>query len=218
MNNCQLWFQKLSQCPKIWIGNIFDLSRELKNKLMSTENNNEMNEQDQVTQEENLNQTEEQQAENTAENQTTELSWEEKHAELNDKFLRLYAEFDNFRRRTNKERLDLIANANASLLKDLLPVVDDFERALTNNEKVEDPAVLKEGFLLINNKFRSILESKGLKVMDAKGQPFDSELHEAIANIPVEDEAMKGKVIDDVEKGYTLNEKVIRYAKVVVGQ
>jgi molecular chaperone GrpE len=185
---------------------------------MSTENNNEMNEQDQVTQEENLNQTEEQRAENTAENQTTELSWEEKHAELNDKFLRLYAEFDNFRRRTNKERLDLIANANASLLKDLLPVVDDFERALTNNEKVEDPAVLKEGFLLINNKFRSILESKGLKVMDAKGQPFDSELHEAIANIPVEDEAMKGKVIDDVEKGYTLNEKVIRYAKVVVGQ
>jgi molecular chaperone GrpE len=193
--------------------------------MMATEHTPETNEDLNMKNEENASQqenTQEEQVQNDANNETPseqkELTWEEKHAELNDKFLRLYAEFDNYRRRTNKERLDLIANANGALLKDLLPVIDDFERAMLNNEKVEDPQVLKEGFALINNKFRSILESKGLKLMEAKGTPFDSELHEAIANVPVEDEDMKGKVIDDVEKGYYLNEKVIRYAKVVVGQ
>jgi molecular chaperone GrpE len=193
-------------------------------RMMATEHTPETNEEVNMKNEENASQQEnpqEEQVQNDANNETTEqkeLTWEEKHAELNDKFLRLYAEFDNYRRRTNKERLDLIANANGALLKDILPVIDDFERAMLNNEKVEDPQVLKEGFALINNKLRSILESKGLKLMEVKGTPFDSELHEAIANVPVEDEEMKGKVIDDVEKGYYLNEKVIRYAKVVVGQ
>lgn len=156
--------------------------------------------------------------ENTVENEKSgEQTPEEKYNELNDKFLRLYAEFDNYRRRTNKEKVDLIANANEKLLLDLIPTIDDFERAIANNETVEDITALKEGFNLIYTKFKSTLEAKGLKQMQAKGENFDSDLHEAIANIPGDD-TQKGKVIDDVEKGYFLNEKVIRFAKVVVGQ
>lgn len=143
---------------------------------------------------------------------------EEKYAELNDKFLRLYSEFDNYRKRTNKEKVELISTANAGVLKDLIPILDDFERAIQNNETADDIAVVKEGFSLIYSKFKSSLEQKGLKPMLAKGEVFDSELHEAIANIPAPTDDLKGKVIDDVEKGYFLNEKVIRYAKVVVGQ
>ena len=138
--------------------------------------------------------------------------------EYKDKFVRLYAEFDNYRRRTNQERLDLIVSANGGLLKDLLPVLDDLDRAVANNEQLEDVAALREGFKLIQNKFKQILLSKGLKEMEAKGLTFDSDLHEAIANIPAPEEALKGKVIDDVEKGYFLNDKVLRFAKVVVGQ
>jgi molecular chaperone GrpE len=165
-----------------------------------------------------------QNAENQVENQeeqeqkNSEPTAEEKYAELNDRFIRLYAEFENFRRRSNKERLEVISSANAGLLKDLLPVLDDFERAIINNDQVTDIEIVKEGFALIQNKFKSILDSKGLKEMNAKGEPFDSELHEAIANIPVSEEEQKGKVIDDIEKGYYLNDKVIRFAKVVVGQ
>jgi molecular chaperone GrpE len=147
-----------------------------------------------------------------------ELTPEEKYLELNDRFLRLFAEFDNFRKRSNKEKIDIISNANAGVLKDLLPVLDDFERAINNNANSQDIEMVKEGFHLIFNKLKSILEAKGLKQMDAKGQPFDSEMHEAIANTPVEKDADKGLVVDDVEKGYYLNDKVIRYAKVVVGQ
>ena len=147
-----------------------------------------------------------------------ELTWEEKYADVNDRFIRLHAEFDNYRKRTNKEKIDLISNANAGVLKDLLAVVDDFERAIANNEKVEDIAAVKEGFQLIYNKFKHILEGKGLKPMQSVGEAFDSELHEAIANVPAPSEEQKGKIIDDVEKGYYLNDKVIRFAKVVVGQ
>jgi molecular chaperone GrpE len=147
-----------------------------------------------------------------------ELSPEEKYAELNDRFIRLYAEFDNFRKRTNKERLDLISNASAGVIKDTLTVLDDFERAIQNNETAEDIQSVKDGFHLIYQKFKGILESKGLKSMHSKGEVFDSELHEAIANIPAPLEEEKGKVIDDVEKGYYLHDKVIRFAKVVVGQ
>ena len=150
--------------------------------------------------------------------ESAEMTDTDKIAELNDRFLRLYAEFDNYRKRTNKEKIELISNAGESILKDMLPVMDDFERAITNNETAEDLESVKEGFHLIFNKFRQILESKGLKKMEAKGESFDSELHEAIANVPAPSEDLKGKVIDDVEKGYYLNEKVIRYAKVVVGQ
>lgn len=147
-----------------------------------------------------------------------ELTAEEKLAELNDRFLRLYAEFDNYRKRTNKEKVDIISNANAGILADLLPVMDDFDRAILNNQNADDVAIVKEGFQLIFNKFKGILEAKGLKQMQAKGTAFDSELHEAIANIPAPSKKEVGKVIDDVEKGYYLNDKVIRFAKVVVGQ
>ncbi len=147
-----------------------------------------------------------------------EMSLEEQAAEFQDKYMRLYAEFDNYRRRTNKEKVDLISSAGEGILKDLLPVMDDFERAIKNNENAEDIESVKEGFHLIFNKFRNILESKGLKPMNSKGEAFDSELHEAIANVPAPSESEKGKNLDEVEKGYYLNEKVIRYAKVVVGQ
>lgn len=148
----------------------------------------------------------------------SEPTVEEQLQEANNKFIRLYAEFENFRKRTNKEKVDLLSHASAGVLRDLLPVMDDFERAMTNNESVEDPIALKEGFGLIYTKFKSILENKGLKQMEAKGKDFDSEIHEAIANIPAPSKNLKGKVVDDVEKGYLLNEKVIRFAKVVVGQ
>lgn len=147
-----------------------------------------------------------------------EPTMEEKYKEVNDKYLRLYAEFENFRRRTNKEKLDTINSAAAGVIKDLLPVLDDFERAIANNEKTEDVEVLKEGFQLIFNKFSHALTSKGLKPMEVEQVPFDSELHEAVANIPAPAEELKGKIVDTVEKGYYLNDKVIRYAKVVVGQ
>lgn len=154
--------------------------------------------------------------------ETTEVvqepTLEDKFNELNDKYLRLYSDFDNFRKRTTKEKADLISNANAGVLKDLLTVLDDFERAIQSNENTEDVNGLKEGFQLIYNKFNGILASKGLKPMESKGTPFDLDLHEAITNVPVEREEEKGKVIDVVEKGYYLHEKVIRYAKVVVGQ
>lgn len=180
-------------------------------KAMSEERDTTNQEKEEVSQE--VNGVEEKVADETSVEQTQE----EKYNELNDKFLRLYAEFDNYRRRTNKEKVELIANANEKLLLDLIPTIDDFERAITNNENVEDINAIKEGFILIYNKFKSALEAKGLKQMEAKGEAFDSDLHEAIANVPG-DESQKGKVIDDVEKGYFLNEKVIRFAKVVVGQ
>lgn len=162
--------------------------------------------------------SEEQVEETTAEETPAEPTQEEKYAELNDKFLRLYSEFDNYRKRTNKEKLELISTASSGVIKDLVAVLDDFERAIANNETVEDTTSLKEGFQLIYNKLKSTLETKGLKAMVSKGEVFDSELHEAIANIPAPSEDLKGKIVDDVEKGYYIHDKVIRYAKVVVGQ
>jgi molecular chaperone GrpE len=150
--------------------------------------------------------------------QTTDNQDEQIADEYKEKFVRLYAEFENYRRRTNQERLDLIVSANGGLLKDLLPVLDDLDRAVANNEQLEDVAALREGFKLIQNKFKQILLSKGLKEMEAKGLAFDSDLHEAIANIPAPEDTLKGKVIEDVERGYFLNDKVLRFAKVVVGQ
>ena len=154
-----------------------------------------------------------------AENEkVSEPTAEERYAELNNKYLRLHAEFDNFRKRTNKEKIDLINTASASVLKDIIPTLDDFERAIKNNETSQDIDSVKEGFKLIFNKFRTTLESKGLKAMDSEGKDFDVEIHEAIANIPAPSKKQRGKVIEAVEKGYYLNDKVIRFAKVVVGQ
>ncbi len=150
-------------------------------------------------------------------NSTDEMSLEEKYADVNDRFVRLYAEFDNYRKRTNKEKVDMITNASESVLKAILPTMDDFERAIANNENSTDIEAVKEGFNLIFTKMRTTLEGKGLKEMASTGEKFDSEIHEAIANVPGE-ETQKGIVIDTVEKGYYLGDKVIRYAKVVVGQ
>jgi len=146
------------------------------------------------------------------------LDFEAKLKEQEDKFLRLYAEFENYRRRSAREKAEYLSSASEQMIMAMLPILDDFERASKNNEHVTDVAVIKEGFQLIYTKFLQILESKGLKSIDAMNEPFDLNLHEAIANVPVVDESMKGKVIDQVEKGYYLNDKVIRFAKVAVGQ
>ena len=138
-------------------------------------------------------------------------------AELKDKYLRLYADFENFRRRTAKEKLELISNANEGLLVALLPVVDDFERAMQSLASTSDVNALKEGVALIHNKLFRTLESKGLKPMASKGEPFNADLHESVTQFPAPSDDLKGKVIDEVEKGYYLNEKVIRFAKVIVG-
>jgi molecular chaperone GrpE len=137
--------------------------------------------------------------------------------ELNDKFLRLFSEFDNFRKRTHREKSDLIKAGGSDIMKSILPVIDDFERAIKANEKTQDPEALKNGFNLIHSKFTQILQVRGLKTMDLIGTDFNSDLSEAIANIPVEDAAQKGKVIDIAEQGYYLNDVIIRYAKVIVG-
>jgi molecular chaperone GrpE len=138
--------------------------------------------------------------------------------ELNDKYLRLYSEFDNYRKRTIKEKLDITLTASEDVIIDLLPVLDDFERAVKSSGELQNCDTVKEGITLIQNKFKSILEKKGLKPMETAGMPFDTDFHEAIAHIPAATDDMKGKVVDEIEKGYLLNEKVIRYAKVVIGQ
>ncbi|GAB3330641.1 nucleotide exchange factor GrpE [Larkinella ripae] len=137
--------------------------------------------------------------------------------DLKDKYLRLYADFENFRRRTAKEKIDLISNANEGLLVALLPVLDDFERALKSAETTSDVDALKEGVKLIFNKFYKILEAKGVKSMESVGQVFNPDLHEAITQFPAPSDDLKGKVIDETEKGYLLNDKVIRFAKVILG-
>lgn len=139
-------------------------------------------------------------------------------AEWRDKYLRLYAEFDNFRKRTMKERADLLSTASADVIKEMLPILDDFDRAVKANETVEDIQAVKEGFVLIHQKLYKKLEMKGLKPIQAKDQVFDTDFHEAITQIPAPTEELKGKVVDEVEKGYMLNEKIIRFSKVVIGQ
>ena len=155
----------------------------------------------------------EQQAEETVEKEEpTEVDkvqeMGEKLAELNDKYLRLYSEYENYRKRTNQEKADLLINGSREMMKAILPVIDDFERALAATED--------EGVQLIYNKMMKILEQKGLKAMEVKGEKFDENLHEAITRIPASEQSQKGLVMDVVEKGYYLNDKVLRYAKVVV--
>jgi len=135
-----------------------------------------------------------------------------------DKYLRLYSEFENYRRRTAKERLDLIGSATEDLMASLLPVIDDFERAEKAFDEKSDIKAVKEGYDLIFNKLKSITDQKGLKVMDLNpGDDFDPEFQEAVTHIPAPEEKFKGKIVDVLEKGYLLNEKVIRFAKVVTG-
>lgn len=137
----------------------------------------------------------------------------QKLIEANDKYVRIYSEYENYRKRTTLEKADLLLNGAKDTIKAILPVVDDFERAL---EHIADDDASKEGVQLIYNKMMKILEQKGLKPMEAKGQKFDENLHEAVTQFPAADDSQKGMVVDVVEKGYYLNDKVLRYAKVVV--
>lgn len=147
-----------------------------------------------------------------------ENSLEEEILELKNKYLRLYSDFENYRKRTSKERLDLITNASEDVLKDLIPVVDDFERSLKASESETDSTKVREGNLLIFQKLVRILTSKGLMPMeDLVGKSFDADTQEAITQIPAPSEKLKGKVVDVVEKGYKLGDKVVRFAKVVTG-
>lgn len=149
----------------------------------------------------------------------TDLEKSEKEvAEWKDKFLRLHAEFDNFRKRNAKERIELIQSAGSEVIREMLSVVDDLDRAMAANEANEDIEAVKHGFSLIQQKMNNLLLSKGLKPMDAKGKEFNTDWHEAISQIPAPSKKLRGKVLDVVERGYLLNDRVLRYAKVVVGQ
>lgn len=191
-----------------------------KNKQETTEEVNDVNTE---------NTTPEEQAENpladelnvSAEEVKAEVSAEAKLkeylAQANDKYLRLYAEFDNFKRRTTKERVELLQTAGKEVIVSLLPVLDDFERAIKATETATDVNAVKEGIALVQSKLKNILTQKGLKEMEARGTTFDADIHEAITNIPAPTDDLKGKVVDELEKGYYLGDKVVRFAKVVVG-
>ena len=190
------------------------------NKDLNTEEQelkNQQEEQTVETTEETTAETTEETVENAEETveaveEPVKKTAEEELAEMKDKYLRLYAEFDNYRKRTIKERQELLKTAASSTIQILLPVLDDFERAIQNEDNIP------EGIVLTYNKLFKTLEQKGLKKMESKNTPFDPEMHEAITKIPAPTEELKGKVVDTIEEGYYLNEKIIRYAKVVVGQ
>ena len=143
---------------------------------------------------------------------------ESANKEMTDKYLRLSAEFDNYRKRTLRERMELTKTAAESVMLDILPVADDFERAMQSIEKGMDFEATKEGILLIYNKFKEFIKQNGITEIEAAGKPFNTDLHEALTKIPAPAEDMKGKIVDVIQKGYCLNDKVIRFAKVVVGE
>jgi molecular chaperone GrpE len=150
----------------------------------------------------------------------TEAKLEEinsKYSELNDKYIRLYSEFDNYRKRTLKEKTALVKTASEDVIVSLLPVLDDLERAITAANEEESESSHLEGLKLIHTKFFGALKQKGLEAIESMGEPFDVDFHEAITNIPAPSEELKGKVVDEIQKGYILNGKVIRFSRVVVG-
>lgn len=167
----------------------------------------------------------EQNDEQTSGNEKVEIDEKEKQLaelkakadEINDKYLRLYSEFDNFRKRTAKEKIELMQSAGEDVFKSILPVLDDFERAMKSNAETTDVKAINDGVNLIFNKLKSSLNQKGLAEMKAVGETFDADIHEAITNIPAPSEDQKGKVVEELEKGYSLNGKIIRFAKVVIG-
>lgn len=182
------------------------------------------NQEDNITDERSENDSTPDNTDNTTENgpitdeKTASESLEEKTRELNEKYLRLYSEFDNYRKRTIKEKSDIIKTAAEDVFKAILPVMDDLERAIKANETVNDPIAIKEGIQLIYNKLKNATSQKGLTAFESKGETFDPDFMEAITNIPAADESQKGKVVDEVEKGYKLGDKVVRFAKVVIAQ
>jgi molecular chaperone GrpE len=164
----------------------------------------------------------ENQPEENGEDKSTEKAEEETDAEklarMHDKYLRLSAEFDNYRKRTLKEKMELTRLASEEILKNLLPVVDDFERAVKSMEETNDADAVRAGVDLIFTKFKDFMNNNGVKEIEALDKEFDADLHEAITKVPVKEEEKKGKVVDIIEKGYYLQDKIIRYAKVVVGE
>lgn len=147
-----------------------------------------------------------------------EKSDKEKLAELQDKYLRLTAEYDNYRKRTLKEKMELTKSAGEDILKGLLPIMDDFERALQTIDETGENQAMKDGIYLIYNKFKDFLKQQGIQEIEAQDKDFDTDKHEAVSKVPAQSEDMKGKVVDVVQKGYYLNDKVLRFAKVVVGE
>ncbi|MGW8316009.1 MAG: nucleotide exchange factor GrpE [Bacteroidales bacterium] len=160
----------------------------------------------------------EEEEEKEAVEEPKEPTSEEKLAELQDRYLRLSAEYDNFRKRTLREKIDLQKSANEALLSALLHVADDFDRALQSVEEATDIHAVKEGLQLISGKFKGFLTQQGVKEMESEKKEFDTDLHEAITKIPAPSKKLKGKVVDVIQKGYFLNDKVLRYAKVVIGE
>lgn len=188
---------------------------ELQDNFENQENSSVNEEQPEVNEQENQKeQTERQEVSDEKEEQDVQGELED----LKDKHLRLQAEFDNYRRRTLKEKAELISTAGEKILIDLLPVVDDLDRAMESIATAQDVDAVREGMDLIVNKFRNFLKTNGVNEIEAKEQDFDADKHEAVTKFPAPSEELKGKVIDVVQKGYTLNGKVMRYAKVVVGE
>ncbi len=192
-----------------------------KNKMTTEENKTEIQENENIPQgtgiEENQNTEQENIQPITEAIENIEKQLNAKVEELNDKYIRLYSEFDNYRKRTQKEKIELHKTAGEDIFKVLLPILDDFERAMIAMNEAKDITAVKEGVELIFNKLRTNLQQKGLAAMESKGQNFDADIHEAITNIPAPSEDLKGKVVEELEKGYSLNGKVIRFAKVIVG-
>lgn len=166
--------------------------------------------------EENNEQTEETKAEQTPEERIAEF--EAQIANEKKEYLFLMAEFDNFRKRSAKEKVELIKNGGEKAMRDILPIIDDFDRAIQANASTDDIDALREGVNIIYNKFIKYLESNGVKEMKTTGETFDADIHEAVTTFPAPSEDLKGKIIDTVQKGYSINDKVLRHAKVVVGQ
>lgn len=192
--------------------------------MKETEENKMENPQEEcINQNENVNEENATDVQNSNEDVAKESNKEledlqNKYTQLNDSYLRLHAEYDNYRKRTLKEKAELIKNGGETVLKNILPVIDDFEHAIEMLQKSETAQGFIEGIELIYNKFQSYLKQNGVKQMEVIGTPFDAELHEAVTMIPAPSEDQKGKIIDCIQNGYFLNEKVIRFAKVIVGE
>lgn len=190
----------------------------MKNKENESGNENPQNDSVQTPEnpaDSSINETQQDQQNHSLEDKIKEL--ETKLAEEKDRYLRLFSEFDNAKKRNARERIELLKSAGEDFFKSVLPVLDDFERAVNANEKTEDVKALREGFQLIQNKMKNLLQGKGLEEMKCVGEAFDSDSMEALANIPAPSEVLKSKVVEVIEKGYLLNGKVIRFAKVIVG-
>lgn len=188
-----------------------------KDNLSENDSQNVSEEQTDTTESTETDKTSEETTDNQEAQQPAE-DFETKYNELNDRYLRLMAEFDNYRKRTLKEKMELTKTGGEDVLKGILPVVDNMERAIKSLETAKDLEAVKEGIDLIYKKFQEFLTAKGLKEIEAQGLELDTDKHEAVTKFPAPSEDLKGKIIDVIEKGYTLNDKVIRYAKVVIGE